>query len=141
MINKIKILAPGKIKEKYLLEGIKEYLKRLRPFCKINIIELKDRGQKKEEAALKAHISPSTFILDEKGKSFTSVEFSEFLKSRNGEISFIIGGPDGISLSLKKSLPTISLSRMTFLHEVSRLLLLEQIYRSFMILSNRTYHK
>ena len=141
MLNKIKIIAIGKIKEKYLLTGVNEYLKRLKPFCKIEIVELKDRGIIKEESAIKPHIDSNTYILEEKGKSFTSMKFAELFKEKNELITFIIGGSDGISPSLKKSTPTLSLSEMTFLHEFTRLFLLEQIYRSFMILNNRKYHK
>jgi len=140
MVSKIKIIAIGKIKEKYLLEGMREYEKRLRPFCKLEIIELKNEGLAKEADKLAKYLAKNTYALDVHGQQFSSEAFAEFLK-QDQDISFIIGGSDGIDTSLKSKVKLISLSNMTFLHEMTRLLLLEQIYRGYMIAHHRTYHK
>ena len=141
MVKKIKIVAIGKIREKYIGEGCKEYLKRLVPLCRVEVLEIKDRGTEKERNKLIPHISPSTFVLDEKGKQYTSYELADILKTRAGEITFIIGGPEGISEEIKAKGQPLALSKMTLLHEMTRLILLEQIYRAFMILNNKKYHR
>ena len=141
MINKIKIIAIGKVKERYLLEGINEYMKRLTSDCKIEIVELKDEGMKKEAEKLMKYIGPHTFVLDAKGKEFSSEEFAEFLRKEEGGLEFIIGGADGISEEIKKKSKMISLSRMTYTHEMTRLFLVEQIYRGYAIIKNKPYHK
>jgi len=141
MASKIRIIAVGKVKERYIIEGISEYLKRLKPFVKVDVIELKDGGLKKEAEKIANHLSSSTFVLDERGKQFSSLEFADMIKKIEGEITFVIGGADGIDESIKQKSKTLSLSKMTFLHEMTRLILLEQIYRSYMINSNRSYHK
>lgn len=143
MANEIKIVCIGKIKEKYIDDAIKEYKKRLTAFCKLEIIELKDKGLKEEKETLKEYIDENTFILDEKGKEFASVEFSKIIKKETEKITFIIGGHDGISEDLKKENKDklFSLSKMTLTHEMARLFLIEQIYRSFMIINNRKYHR
>ncbi len=146
MVQKIKIIAVGKIKNKNIESELNEFFKRLTPFCSISIQEMKDEGIKKEseKIALIIKENPGAFILDAKGKQFSSEEFSELLKKESKEskeIVFIIGGPDGIESSVKSKAKNISLSNMTFTHEMSRLLLVEQIYRAFMIQSNRPYHK
>jgi 23S rRNA (pseudouridine1915-N3)-methyltransferase len=141
MINKIRIVAVGKIKERYLQEGINEYLKRLKIFCKLEIIELTDLGTNKEAEKIEKFMNPQAYLLDNNGKEFDSLEFAEMLRKLEGGITFVIGGPMGISQSLKSKYQKISLSKMTFLHEMTRLVLLEQIYRGFMIVNNRQYHK
>lgn len=133
---KIKIVAVGKIKESYVREGIQEFLKRLKVFCDIEIIEIKDEGMEKESVKFLKYIDDKTFILDPDGKELSSVDFAKLVKE---EITFIIGGPEGIKPELKKN--SLSLSKMTFTHEIARLLLIEQIYRGFMINNNRQYHK
>ncbi len=139
---KIRLLFIGKTKERYLQVGIAEYEKRLRPYCKLEIIELKDEGMEKEALRLQKYLSPSTYILDSNGKEMDSVQFSDFIKrQQNGELTFIVGGAQGVSGKLKQNANLISLSKMTFTHEMCRLFLLEQLYRSFQILSNRPYHR
>lgn len=141
MINKVKIVAIDKIREGYIKEGLAEFVKRLRPFFKLEIIELKEEGVKKNEEALEKYISYKTYILDGAGKDYTSEGFSELLRKEEGEVIFIIGGSDGFSLEFKKRVKTISLSKMTFLHEMARLVFIEQLYRAAMINSGRKYHK
>ena len=143
MITKVNVICVGKVKEKYIQEGINEFLKRLDPFCKIKIIELKDEGLKKESEKLKEHFGEKTLILDEKGAEFSSTEFAHLIKTLDYDLTLIIGGHDGISEDLKKENKEklFSLSKMTFTHEMARLFLIEQIYRAYMINGNRNYHK
>jgi len=141
MINKIKVITIGKIKERYLIEGINEFKKRLQRFCNMEIVELKDLGLEKEAEKILPYIKSKTFVLDAKGKSFSSEEFAELLKKEEGEIAFVIGGPEGISEKIKRNANLISLSKMTFLHEMARLILLEQIYRAYTIIHRMPYHK
>jgi 23S rRNA (pseudouridine1915-N3)-methyltransferase len=143
MARKIRIIAVGKVKERRLSEGIKEYEKRLTPFCSIETIELKDEWIEKESKKIMPYIEGreyAPFVLDAKGRQLSSEEFAEFLKDKD-KISFIIGGDEGISDEVKRKASLISLSRMTFTHEMCRLFLIEQIYRAFMILNKRSYHK
>src|SRR3989338_1890414 len=123
----VRIVAIGKVKEPYYQHAIADFIRRIAPFCRLDIIELKDEGVKKEAEKLKKYLTPSTFVLDAKGKQFSSEEFAAMLKQR--ELIFVIGGPEGISDEIKTHSTLLSLSRMTFLHEMSRLILLEQIYR------------
>ena len=143
MASGIKIVCFGKIKERHIQEGINEFLKRLRPFCKINLIEVKD-SVKEETIKLQKYLGHQTFIMDETGMQISSEEFADLIKKsaqENKEIIFIIGGPDGISQEMKSKSKSISLSRMTFTHDMARLFLIEQIYRSHMIINNRKYHR
>lgn len=145
MINKIKLIVIGRIREKYINTGIEEYLKRLNIFCKLDIVELKDRGiiedTKNIIEILKSYNKNKIYILDERGDEKTSIEFSELIKKQEEEIIFVIGGAFGVDEKIKKDFNLISLSKMTFTHEMARLFLLEQIYRGFMILNNKSYHK
>jgi 23S rRNA (pseudouridine1915-N3)-methyltransferase len=141
MIRAIRIYAVGKLKEHYIREAVDEYVKRLRPFCKVEIVEIKDMGKEKESARLMEFVTNDTYLLDALGQEMSSEEFSEKLKKSDGTISFIIGGPDGITDDVKSRAKRISLSRMTFPHDIARFVLVEQIYRGFMIINNRPYHR
>ena len=157
---KIKIYCIGKIKEQYLKDGINEYLKRISPYSNIEIVEVNDskvkdnpnkadieKGKNEEgERVLKIIKSDYLIGLDMNKQEFTSEEFAVFLNKKMVEggsnISFVIGGSYGLSDELKKRCnASISLSKLTFLHQMTRLILLEQIYRAFKILNNETYHK
>ncbi len=155
---KIKIIALGKIKEKFLKEGIDEFLKRLRPYttieiCELQPIEIKDENLTEkvldmEAEKILAHIKPQSYIITMEilGKQMDSVEFSktieEITNSGVNELVFIIGSSCGLSNKIsEKSDLKLSLSKMTFLHQFTRLLLVEQIYRAFKIAKKETYHK
>ena len=155
---KIKIIALGKIKEKFLKDGIDEFLKRLRPYvnieiCELQPIEIKDENLTEkvldmEAEKIIANIKPSSYIItmEIEGKQFDSVEFSkkieEITNSGVSEIVFIIGSSCGLSKKVRDlSDLKLSLSKMTFLHQFTRLILIEQIYRAFKISKNETYHK
>lgn len=155
---KIKIVALGKIKEKFLKSGIDEFLKRLSPFASVEIaelapIEIKDENltQKvleQEAEKILAQIKPGAFVitLEIEGANFSSEKFAQKIKeiSNDGynELVFVIGSSCGIakSVSARADLK-LSLSKMTFLHQFARLILIEQIYRAFKIINNETYHK
>lgn len=141
MINKIQLITFGKVKEDYIRKGILEYWKRLQMFCKIETIELKDQGREKNSKTLERYINENTFLLDEEGKEYNSISFSEFIKKMNQMPTFIIGGSDGFNSEIKEKFNKISLSKMTMIHDMTRLFLFEQIYRSFMLLNNKKYHK
>lgn len=157
---KIKVYCIGKIKEQYLKDGINEYLKRISPYSNIEIVEVNDskakdnpnqsdiEKAKNEEGDRILKLLKNDYLigLDMNKQEFKSEEFAVFLNKKlvegGSNISFVIGGSYGLSDALKNRCNTsISLSKMTFLHQMTRLILLEQIYRAFKILNNETYHK
>lgn len=150
----IKIICLGKIKEKYFKDAIKEYEKRLSKYTKLEIIELNDEKDndikvclQKEKVSILNHIKEkdNIIILDIEGKEYTSLEFSNFLEKEltiNSNITFLIGSSNGLDEEIKiLTNKKISFSRLTFPHQLFRIILLEQIYRSFKIINNETYHK
>ena len=141
-ISHYKIIAIGKVKRKWIQEGIDMYLKRLPG---LEVIEIKDNIQLKEEQAIKNTIKKNETIvtLNEKGLSFTSKQMAKkLLNSHNQNITFVIGGPSGLSPSLNSFASwQLSLSPLTFPHELARLLLIEQIYRAKNISQSGPYHK
>ena len=157
----ILIIAVGKIKERFLQEGIAEYEKRLRPYVKLRIIETaeekrpQDASPATESAALEkegqrilAAVPEGSLVvaLDIRGRGWTSRDLAEGfrvweLAGRN-HVTFVVGGDLGLSSEVfSKSELRLSLSKMTFTHPMARLLLLEQIYRAFRILRGEPYHK
>ncbi len=144
----IKLLCVGKIKEKYLNEFINDYETRITKYSKIEIIELKDSNVNKESEEILKNINEKDFniIMDIKGKKLDSVEFSKLIDktftSGYNTITFIIGASNGVTEEVKNKCNfKLSFSDMTFPHGVFRGILLEQIYRSFKILNNESYHK
>ena len=155
---KIKIIALGKIKEKFLKEGIDEFLKRLTPYASVEIIELSpieikdehltERVLDEEGDKILSHIKPQSFVITMEilGKQFSSEEFAKKINSLTNkgqsEIVFVIGSSCGLSKKVSaRSNLKMSMSKMTFLHQFARLLLVEQIYRAFKIIKGETYHK
>lgn len=158
---KITIAAVGKLKEKYLKEAISEYSKRLSRFAEVEIIEVDDeyapdslseaqesQVKKKEAEKILKRVKQGSYVilLDLAGEQITSSGFSAKLEnimiSGNSHITFIIGG----SLGLDQSLISIAdyrlcLSKMTYPHQLARVILMEQVYRAFKIIKNETYHK
>ena len=149
----IKIICVGKIKEQYLKDAIDEYMKRLSKYTKIDIIELPDMNYdikktlETEKNNILNHIKEIDYniLLDINGKELTSIDFSNTIdKIRNNysNINFIIGGSYGVHDEIKNIVnDRISFSKLTFHHKLFRVILLEQIYRSFKILNNEEYHK
>ena len=155
---KIKIIALGKIKERFLKEGIDEFLKRLTPYASVEItelaaIEIKDQNLTakvldEEAEKILAHIKQHSYVitLEIGGKMLSSEEFAEKINTLanegTGEIVFVIGSSCGISPKVSaRANFKLSMSKMTFLHQFARLILLEQIYRAFKIIKGETYHK
>jgi len=154
----IKIIALGKLKEKFLKEGIDEFSKRLTPYASFEIIELtpveiRDEnlvGRALDEEALKilSHIKPQSYVitLEINGEMLSSEEFAKKINDLTfegiGEIIFVIGSSCGLSEKVSQRADfKLSFSKMTFLHQFARLILVEQIYRAFKIIKGETYHK
>ena len=158
---KITIIGPGKLKEKYLKDGISEYTKRLSIYSKIEIIEVNDEKcpenlspadmeivKNREGERILSRVNPSSYIitLELEGNQLTSEELSTKIEkiTLNGfsHITFIIGGSLGLHKEVReKSHFKLCFSKMTFPHQLMKLILVEQIYRSFRILKNEPYHK
>lgn len=143
----ITIICVGKIKEHYLKDMIDDYLKRISKYHKINIIELKDSNIKNEEIEILKNLKSNAYniALDIKGKRYSSIELAKKIDNLfniTSNICFIIGGSDGLSDEVKQSCQELlTFSDLTFPHGLFRGILLEQIYRSFKIINNETYHK
>ena len=151
---KINIVCVGKIKEKFFVEAINEYAKRFSRFCDLKIIEVEEES-KISNTDKKCEIESENLLekcggiivaLDSSGKLLSSPEIANFikLKTNNGisEISFVIGGSNGLSQNLKSRADLVlSFGKITFPHQLFRVVLLEQIYRAFTILEGLPYHK
>ncbi len=155
----IKIIAVGKIKEKFLQDGVAEYKKRLRPYVDLQIVELAEEkrpasgtaettAKEKEGERILAVITPGWFIvvLDASGLSWSSVELADAFRqwelAGKSRVAFVIGGDLGLSPSvLARGDCRLSLSKMTFTHPMARLFLLEQVYRACRIGHGEPYHK
>ena len=144
---KVNIICVGKLKEHYLVEAKDEYVKRLSRFCKVEILELPEKNTLKEEGECILSALPLgyTIALAIEGKECTSEKFAEkmnALLSRGETINFIIGSSTGLEKFVKaRADELLSFSMMTFPHQLIRVILLEQIYRAFMINSGAKYHK
>ena len=140
----MKVIVVGRTKEKYLLEGISEYVKRLGGYTPLKIVEVKDSSKaEEEEKILKAAGDDYVVALDVGGKELSSEEFAAFLKKNlDKKMVFVIGGAEGLSGPVLESADyRLSLSKMTYTHEMARLIFLEQLYRAFTIINGRKYHK
>ena len=144
----IKIICLGKIKEEYLKKLISDYQKRISRYHRIEIIELNDYNNLKKEANdILNHINNQEYViaLDIAGNTLSSIELAQKIDKtflNHSTITFIIGSSYGLDESIKKRADyRLSFSQLTFLHGLFRGMLLEQIYRSFKILNNETYHK
>lgn len=160
---RIRLVTVGKIREKYLQEGVQEYLKRLRPYARVEVVTVPDEPipdgaspaqeaqvmQREGERILRAldqggqeHV----VVLDGRGRNFSSEELAAFLAERalhgDSNLAFVIGGSLGLDPAvLARADTTLSLGRMTFLHQMVPLILLEQVYRGFKINRGEKYHK
>ncbi|HZK01407.1 MAG TPA: 23S rRNA (pseudouridine(1915)-N(3))-methyltransferase RlmH [Anaerovoracaceae bacterium] len=157
----LQIVCVGKLKEKYWTEALSEYRKRLNRFCNLSIAEVREEPipnnasvaqsnyvKQKEGKSLAAQLKPGSYIvaLDINGSELTSVELAQKINDLGiggrSDISFIIGGSLGLSEDiLKRCDLRLSFSKLTFPHQMIRVVLLEQLYRSFKINRNETYHK
>jgi len=152
---KVSIVVPGHLKN-FVKDGVKEYIKRIGRFCEINLHQVKKGGDvnvidsskiiNQESKNILSHVRDSDYVilLDRKGQEFDSVEFASFLEKQfltRSHLVFIVGGALGISNAVKKRANTvISISKMTFTHQMSVLILLEQLFRAFKIIKNQKYH-
>ena len=154
----ITIIAVGKIKETYFKDSISEYLKRLISYCNLKIIEIPnepildeknyERYKDIEAKKILQYLNLSSYIiaLEIQGKQLDSVSFADKIKSVSNdginELTFIIGGANGLNeVVLKEAHFKLSFSKMTFTHQMTRVILIEQIYRAFKILNNENYHR
>ena len=151
----ITLITVGTLKESWLKESVGEFKKRLTPYCKLAIIELEEvkagndvekiRAQESQKIIKSIPKDSYVVVLDEIGKAMNSQGLSEFVGSRVDEgkqLVFIIGGSHGYSGEvLQHAQMTLSLSKMTFTHQMARVFLLEQLYRAFQILGGGKYHK
>lgn len=158
---KVSVIAVGKLKEKYLKDGIDEYAKRLSRFCELEIIEVEDEQapenispakeqqiKKKEAERILKRVKPGSIliVLDIKGEKPDSEEFAAklqaFFISGDSHLTFVIGGSLGLDAELLKSAGyRFSMSNLTFPHQLARLVLLEQLFRAYKIINGETYHK
>ncbi|MFS0673665.1 23S rRNA (pseudouridine(1915)-N(3))-methyltransferase RlmH [Ornithinibacillus sp. 179-J 7C1 HS] len=158
---KITIISVGKLKEKYLKQGIDEYMKRLSAYAKVDIVEVADEKapenmseaemeevKRKEGERILSHVGQDTYVitLEIGGKMISSEQLAakmdELATYGKSKIAFVIGGSLGISEAVqKRSDYALSFSRMTFPHQLMRLVLLEQVYRGYRIIKNEPYHK
>ena len=158
---KIKLVTVGKLKEKYLKDGIAEYMKRLNRFCKVEIVELADEKTpdkasdlenqqilEKEGNKILSKINEREFViaLAIEGEQFSSEKFSQLMMDTTvhgfSDITFVIGGSLGLSPAVKKRANLLmSFGKLTLPHQLMRLVLIEQIYRAFMIQQGSPYHK
>lgn len=157
---KITVIQVGKTRQKHFIEAENEYFKRLKPDLELKIITIKEysipagkkeaakqivKAKEGEEILKKIPKNSYVIALDGHGKQLSSVEFADFLKEKRDftgqNITFIIGGCYGLDKAiLNKAEKVISFSKFTFTHEIIRILLLEQLYRSFTIIKGKTYH-
>ena len=153
---KITILSPGKIREKWLQAGVDEYIKRLGRYCQVDIRLVDDvpdswptdKAVAEEGRRLLSRIGPQDFViaLDLNGHTWNSpqlaVQLSDWFRAGGSEVYFLIGGSNGLSPDvLARANQKFCLSQLTFTHQMTRLILLEQCYRAFRILRNEPYHK
>lgn len=143
----IRIICVGKIKENYLTDMINDYLKRVNKYHKVEIIELKDSNINEEGLLIEKNLKDKDFIItmEINGNNLDSVSFSNKINEwliNNSNLVFVIGGSNGIADNiLSKSNYRLSFGKNTFPHGLFRGILIEQIYRSFKILNNESYHK
>jgi len=154
---KITLILVGKTDKKYIIDGIAEYEKRLMHYCKFEVKVIPDIKNtkamsaevqmQKEGEQIISLLRPSTetILLDERGREYSSVEFAKFIERKGiagqSDITFVVGGPYGFSQELKgiaKSM--VSLSKLTFSHQLVRLLFVEQLYRAMTIIKGEPYH-
>ena len=158
---KINIITVGKIKENYIKTGMNNYIKRMQRFCDVNIYEVKsekakdnmtgaqiEKVKQKESERVYSKVPENDYViaLSVKGKPMTSEGLAKSIQNLqvqgHSSISFLVGGPLGLSDEvLEKADYSLSLSHMTFTHQMIRLILLEQLYRAFKIMNNEPYHK
>ncbi|HYQ47876.1 MAG TPA: 23S rRNA (pseudouridine(1915)-N(3))-methyltransferase RlmH [Thermodesulfovibrionales bacterium] len=144
---KIHLVWVGKTKERFILEGLHKYLKLLRFYADIDITEIREEKVKdigrmlSREGERIRGLGTGYVLLDEKGEDFDSPSFARFVEKQGSSVTFLLGGAYGVAEEVKaRAKKTIALSSLTFTHEMSRLIFLEQLYRAFTILQKKGYH-
>lgn len=149
----INLVCVGNLKEKYWIEACDEYRKRLSKFCKLKLVEVDEQNKytnidqivSKEGEIILNHLTPHSVLMAIEGKQYSSEELADFIREKQlltSELTFVIGGSYGVSDEVKKSVQSkISFGKPTFPHNLARVMLLEQIYRAFMINAGSSYHK
>lgn len=149
----INLVCVGNLKEKYWIEACDEYQKRLSKFCKLKLVEVDEQNKytnidqivSKEGEIILNHLTPHSVLMAIEGKQYSSEELADFIREKQlltSELTFVIGGSYGVSDEVKKSVQSkISFGKPTFPHNLARVMLLEQIYRAFMINAGSSYHK
>ena len=156
-MKKINIVAVGSLKENFFKQAQDEYLKRLKKYCEINVVELAEKShpQKPSESEINKaldfeaesilpHLKGKVVVCAVEGKGQSSEEFARTMGKAfdsDGQITFVVGSSYGLSQKIKENNTLLSFSSMTFPHHLMRIFLEEQIYRAFTILSGQTYHK
>ncbi len=142
---KITLLSVGKTHEPWLEEGLKMYVARMRPMAEFQFVWLKDNRALERILEREFEKHKTYVVLDSGGKSFDSVAFSEWffdaIEKAHSRLTFVIGPAEGLSDAIKKSAFCMSFSKLTFTHQLVRLVLLEQIFRAFEIRKGSKYHK
>ncbi len=155
---KIRLVCVGKLKEKYFVDAVKEYEKRLSRFCTFEIVETEEcyrgthpsesdveRIKTTEGARIAEKLRGNAVLFDRRGKEISSEELAEFLKETfqtTSELTFVIGGSYGVGDNVSERCKTkISFGKITYPHQLMRVIACEQIYRAFMINANAEYHK
>ena len=144
---KIQLIWVGKTKEPFIHEGLQKYLKLLQYYADVSVTEVREEKVKDisrmlgKESERIQNLKAPYLLLDERGETLDSVEFARFVEKQGSSSTFLLGGAYGVSEDVKaKAKKRIRLSSMTFTHEMSRLIFLEQLYRAFTILQKRGYH-
>lgn len=140
-MSKVKLLFIGKNKEQWLEEALSEYIKRLRPTLEIECVWVQNEAQLASLAAKERHV----ICLDPAGRLMDTPQFAAFFQKQFEEsgarLTFVIGGAEGLDPDMRRNYPLVSLSPLTFTHQIARLVLIEQIYRATEILKGSKYHK
>ena len=147
-MRQIRIITVGKHKINYLQTGIEDYLKKIKHLTNIELVELKHQSgnikqrQKRETEAILERLTTKEIccILDEHAPQKTSEQFASWIQSLTNPLCFVIGGAYGLDLTMLRQYQHISLSSMTLTHQMTRLILIEQIYRAFQIIEGSPYH-
>ncbi len=141
----VRLIAVGKLKERATQDWVREFEKRLTKYCTFETIEMKESSKDKEADDVLRLLKPDDCVIlfDVAGSEFSSEEFARLLgRQTSKRIVIIIGGPDGVTDEVRRrAAHRISISRMTFTHQIARLLVTEQVYRAFTILKGEKYHK
>jgi len=139
----MKLICVDKVREGFIKEGVEHFLKSINYYSKFEIVRIKKSKPEREGPDILSKINNKPYIvLSEEGKLLDSIQFSDLIKKLPRDTTFVIGGTDGLSNEIKSGAKEIiSLSKMTFTHEMAQLFFLEQIYRHNMIIKNKKYHR